>query len=372
MRHDLSFISGTNLSWLSDSTIFVSIYGSHAYGTNIKTSDVDYRGICIPPKEYYTSFYKHFEQADKFRLNDNKVDCTIFDLRKFFALAGANNPNAIEIIFTEPEDHLYVHPIMEKLFQNRNNFLSKKARWAYEGYAYAQMKRLNGHHRWITHPLDHKPTRQEFELPEKSTVPKEQMEAVNAIIKKKLDSWNFDLSMFDATTRIEIEENISDILTEICGASIFVNKEVLWKEAALSAGISSNFIWSIQKEKEYQAKLADWSHYLKWLEERNEIRAELEKKYGYDTKNASHLVRLTRQCIELLTTGTLKVKRPDAEELKDIRDGAWTYQQLVDWFEAQHPIVSKLYKECTILPHHVNEEKLDSLCMEMIEEFLSA
>ncbi len=54
-----------------------------------------------------------------------------------------------------------------------------------------------------------------------------------------------------------------------------------------------------------------------------------------NTKHAMHLVRLLRMGHEVLKTGQLLVKRPDAEELLNIRRGAWTwtYDQLVEYAE---------------------------------------
>jgi hypothetical protein len=42
----LSFYSNyeRSLPWLKPNTIFLTISGSHAYGTNIETSDYDYKG----------------------------------------------------------------------------------------------------------------------------------------------------------------------------------------------------------------------------------------------------------------------------------------------------------------------------------------
>jgi uncharacterized protein len=47
-------------------------------------------------------------------------------------------------------------------------------------------------------------------------------------------------------------------------------------------------------------------------------------KFGYDTKFAMHTVRLMRMAIEALETGEINVFRNDAEELKQIRNGAWS------------------------------------------------
>jgi hypothetical protein len=66
-----------------------------------------------------------------------------------------------------------------------------------------------------------------------------------------------------------------------------------------------------------------------WRTERNPARAALEAKHGYDTKHAMHLLRLMRMGHELLATGTLMVRRPDAQELSDIRDGALSFDALL-------------------------------------------
>lgn len=50
-------------------------------------------------------------------------------------------------------------------------------------------------------------------------------------------------------------------------------------------------------------------------------RKQLVKKFGYDTKNAAHLVRLLRMGIEFIGDGELRVVRPDAVELLAIKRG---------------------------------------------------
>ncbi len=50
-------------------------------------------------------------------------------------------------------------------------------------------------------------------------------------------------------------------------------------------------------------------------------RKELMAKFGYDTKFAYHTIRLLQTADDLLTTGVLKVRRPNPEFLMDIRRG---------------------------------------------------
>jgi predicted nucleotidyltransferase len=59
-----------------------------------------------------------------------------------------------------------------------------------------------------------------------------------------------------------------------------------------------------------------------------EKRGKLVEKYGYDTKNAAHLIRLLRMGIEFLTDGILNVEREDAAQLLEIKKGEWTLLQV--------------------------------------------
>lgn len=69
---------------------------------------------------------------------------------------------------------------------------------------------------------------------------------------------------------------------------------------------------------------------------RGKKRSGLIEKYGYDTKNAAHCIRLIRMGIEFLNSGTLQVDRSgiDADELLAIKKGAWSFDRAKD--EAQN------------------------------------
>lgn len=57
---------------------------------------------------------------------------------------------------------------------------------------------------------------------------------------------------------------------------------------------------------------------------RHGAHADLIQQFGYDTKNAMHLIRLLRMGYEVLTTGELHIYREsDAQDLLAIRRGAW-------------------------------------------------
>lgn len=59
-------------------------------------------------------------------------------------------------------------------------------------------------------------------------------------------------------------------------------------------------------------------------------RKELVKQFGYDVKNAAHLIRLLRMGVEFLSTGKLYVWRSDRDMLMSIKRGEWSLEQVQD------------------------------------------
>lgn len=351
-------------AWVPSRTFYVTRYGSHAYGTNIETSDEDFRGVCVAPREHYLGYKRAFRPNTFEDVTINKpVDLVVFEMRKFLLLCGSNNPNALELLFTDPKDHLLVTPIAEELLANRNMFLSRLAKQTFGGYARSQMHRIKLHYEWLhgkapTHP----PTRSEFGLTEPLEIKKEQMDAALATVAKKLGQWNLTgLNTVSPAARIALQETMAEMLAE---ASISTDE--LWYGAARTLGFSENFIDLVGREKKYRAAVKHWHDYQDWLRDRNPARAALEAKYGYDVKHGMHLVRLLDEAIELLTYGTLTVFRLDAEKLVSIRRGAWSKDQMIEWAEAQMARLLVL-AETSVLPDEPDYEKIDSLCVRLVE-----
>jgi predicted nucleotidyltransferase len=61
-------------------------------------------------------------------------------------------------------------------------------------------------------------------------------------------------------------------------------------------------------------------------------RAKVVEKHGFDLKFAYHVVRLLNEAEQLLLEGDLDLQR-NREQLKSIRRGEWTQQQILDYFE---------------------------------------
>jgi predicted nucleotidyltransferase len=351
-----------NLSWLVDNTIFLTLHGSHAYGTNLPTSDVDVKGIAIPPSNYYLGLLNNFEQAE---LKGKEPDGVIYEIRKFFKLARDCNPNIIEVLHTDPEDWIHVHPVGQNILDNRDIFLSKKAYFTFFGYARAQLKRINTHYRWLKNPPTARPVRSEMGLPDRPLIPMDQLTAAMSDIQAFMERWDINWDLLEPSERIQMQERLSLMLGELS-----MTMDTRWMGAAKLLGYEDNFILYVQKEKEFKQKQSDWESYQDWLMNRNPQRAVLEAQFGYDTKHGMHLVRLIRMCRELLETGKVNVKRHDREELLAIRAGSLPYDKLVEWADSQEKELATLYQTTSALPKHPADKQIDALCEHSIRTFL--
>lgn len=330
----------SNFKWLKDGTIYQTLHGSHAYGTSRPDSDIDIRGICIPSENYQLGILDSFEQT----VMSEPMDCTIFGIQKFIKLAIDGNPNALEIIFTDPSDRLFINEMGESLLNIRDLFISKKCKYTFQGYSRSQLKRIKVHRKWIVRGDIKKPERSDYDLPDTNKlVPEHQQLEIEAQIKSKLESWEIDTTGMDPAAQIKFKEEIHNVLVDLK-----LNSDEFHMYAARSLGLNDNLTEAFQKERAYKSALREFKQYEIWKLERNKARFELEEKYHYDVKYGMHLIRLYLMCIEILRDHKINVKRPDAEFLLSIRNGAWTYDQLIEWAENQDKILDELYITSTL------------------------
>jgi predicted nucleotidyltransferase len=99
-------------------------------------------------------------------------------------------------------------------------------------------------------------------------------------------------------------------------------------------------------------------------------RYELVQKYGYDTKNMSHCIRLMRMCIEYLGDGVLRVFREDACELKDIKSGKWSLEKVQKETDRLFVLAQEAFVRST-LPNQPDKQKAEELLISILKKELS-
>lgn len=97
-----------------------------------------------------------------------------------------------------------------------------------------------------------------------------------------------------------------------------------------------------------------------------EKRKRLVQKFGYDVKNACHLIRLLRMGIEFLQEGKLYVKRDDANDLLSVKRGEWTLEQVKEESDKLFEKAKIAHKKSK-LPEYPNYGKIDKLCINILK-----
>jgi len=279
--------------WQSN-LIYKVLAGSRAYGLATPESDIDTRGVCIPPRRYLLGLtpFEQWEDATK--------DNVIYALAKFVRLALGCNPNIIEILYVAPEHILFINEYGERLREQRALFLTRKAGQTFSGYAISQLQRLERHHRWLVNPPKQQPSQEDF-------------------------------------------------------GGRFVDGRYKFPDH--------------DAERTYRSALKHWNHYQRWRRNRNPKRAALEEKYGYDTKHAMHLLRLLRMGMEILETGEVHVHRPDRAWLRGVREGALSYEELLE-LAAEYETRLAALQETSSLPEEPPYEEVEALVIAIQERFL--
>jgi|AGFS01.1.fsa_nt_gi Predicted nucleotidyltransferase len=357
--------------------------GSHAYGTSTPESDVDFRGIFLAEKKFVLTPFFNVREVNDVTEEDTKF----FELNHFMELCVDANPNILETLWVDDKDIVQRTEMYDHLRSYRDDLLSTKIAYTYTGYAHNQATRMKNHHGWMAkeqiaerrlreiwsqYPcqqvidwmydyfpdyvidridtskgkgmyiktiIDFDKFMRDTSLQLISTVPLAQHHFVrlvhNYLPEKVLDR---DFSLTHYNYDYELIHYGSDIFA------------VVEKEGSKTLMGLGNLLWDSKKErtpeelkvtpalivkfnrKEFEENNENRKHYHDWKKNRNAKRSELESKNGYDTKHAMHVVRLLRTAEEALTTGVVNVRRPDAAELLAIRNGAWSYEEMMQYF----------------------------------------
>jgi predicted nucleotidyltransferase len=312
-----------------DSAIYRVVHGSRAYGTHRPDSDFDEKGVCIlsDPRYYYG--FQNFHQKDGEWEDGN--DRVIFDIRKFFKLALECNPNIIEVLFVDESDIIQIDDLGKKLRANRDLFLSRKAARTFVGYAVSQLHRIQGHYKWLQDPPE-QPNEEDFRhehvLEAETSTPWER-EFDNHVIRVHQPRPSREQPGRGPTVRIEHYDKHS---------------------------------FKTAKKK--------FRQYNEWREKRNPDRAKIEAEFGFDLKHGYHLIRLLRMGKEILGDGKVLVKRPDAQELLDIRNGKYTYPELLEMAGELKEEVNQAV-DASPLPEKPDFDKAEKLLMDLVKQRLA-
>jgi hypothetical protein len=120
---------------LYERVIYRCVIGSQAYGLADSDSDVDRRGIYLPPADLHWSLHGVPEQLE----NHDRQEA-YWELQKFLVLALKANPNVLECLYTPLVEK--ATPLAAELLGMKTIFLSRMVYQTYNGYVMSQFKKM--------------------------------------------------------------------------------------------------------------------------------------------------------------------------------------------------------------------------------------
>lgn len=310
--------------------MFVTFGGSHAYGTNIETSDVDIRG-CAAASRTDLLGLSNFEQYI-----NNITDTTIYAFPKLLILLMNCNPNVIEMLGCKENTYALVSKEGKLLLDNAHLFLSQRAINSFGGYANQQLSRLK-----------------------------------NALARDRMTQGEQEKHILEACERTlkHLDERYT-ILPE-GGIHLYVDesdKSTMDLEIFMDINLPH---YPLRDFCSIWRDLNDVSKNYNKLNHRNNKKDDL-----HLNKHAMHLIRLYMMCIDILENEQIITYREKEHELlMSIRRGDYMDERglfLPEFYEILDEYLNRFEyaKKNTSLPKSPNYKKLEELAITINERSL--
>jgi len=370
-----------------------TVVGSQAHGTSTPESDVDRAFIYILPQEYiYGTKYQEQLRIHK--------DYTGFEIKRFLELAQSNNPTVLELLYS-PEDCIITkHPVFQYAIDIRDQILTKRCRNSFAGYARKQIQKAKGLDKMQNWEKDRVTRKEPIDFcyvvdghgsrPLNDYLDKNGMEQKFCGVTKipnarDLYGLFYDWDAHVCFSELETEEHRehNKIILKEAGKPMGLGYKGVAKTGVGENVAESNQLRlsSIPKgqvidailiynKDSYTKSCKDYQSYQTWLENRNEQRYVDVKEHGqsYDGKNLMHCKRLLQIAREIAENGTIQIRRPNPEELQDIRKGRVDLGELLGWAENEMNTMDVLFDNCS-LPDDVDPELINQTLIKIRKGF---
>jgi len=342
--------------------IYKVIRGSHAYGTNLPSSDIDYSGIYIQSLDDIIGL-KYREQV-----NDSKNDIVYYEIRRFLELLASNNPTVLELLNISEDCIVYKHPVMDMILENKEKFITKNCRNSFGGYARQQIskaqglnKKMNWEQSQVTRkgPLDFC-----YVIEGQKTIP-----LIDFLKQNEIDQKYCGLSKIPHARDMYALFFDSNLESSIDFRGIVVENSNKIRLSNIPKDMQHTCVF-YYNEDGYSMHCRKFKEYEEWLKNRNTQRyVEIENhQQSIDGKNMMHTRRLLDMAKEIALGQGINVRRPDAEFLISIRQGKVNLEDLIQHAEDEIKEIDKLYAESN-LPDNVDKNFVNDLLIEMRKHF---
>ena len=306
---------------LGSRIMLLGVSGSYGYGTSREGSDVDLRGVTqnMPSDLIGLTTFEQYE--------DLRTDSVIYSFNKLVSLLLNCNPNTIEILGLDEHQYLMKSSLGQKLLDNRELFLSKRAAASFGHYAETQLRRLQN-------------------AIARDTLPQTAREEhILRSVGHVLDDFNRrqDMARY-GHAKLYIDEAVTEGLKTEIFTDLSLKHFPLRAFNSMTEGLTS--------------VVRDYDR----IGKRNH-----KKDDNHLNKHAMHLVRLFMMGIDILEKGEIRTHRPetDLKLLRSIRDGDYmdgsilnpAFYEIVNEYERRFTEAEKNSK----LPDNPDMNKVEKL-----------
>ena len=384
--------------------LFESVRGSHLFGLQTPTSDIDTFGIfCCPPELLFGTGkdYVSIVESDK---NDDYWD----EIGKFVKELEKSNPNALEALFTPDKWVKYFDPSLQPLWDIRDSLITKACFKSFSGYAIDQIKKAKGLGKAIN--IDPETVRRRKNPLEFCWVA---MRTGDGDVR--LDRWlsrnglkQEHCGIVHLTNTLEMynlyydwfadkDLRLSDYIRMRYGIKQPNLLQRLKYGKELSEGKKTEFIGyrglldpsdietsqlrcsSVSKEDAtnplctfqynylaFSQHCADYKRYWSWVENRNPERFELNKGYNYDGKNCCACIRLMTMAKELSEGQGMKLDRTeiDRDLLLSIKNHNLTFDQVIEKMDELESSMKDSFSKSN-LPDEPDRDLLEDILVQI-------
>lgn len=334
--------------------LFECISGSRAYGLATPESDKDIKGVFILPRnEFYGLDYVD-------QVSDATNDVVYYELRRFVELLSKSNPGALEMLYAPDDTILTEHPLFKLL--RHGNWLSKKCKDTFGGYAMTQVRKAKGLNKKIVNPM----AKERKSVLDFCFVAQGQgaVKVMDFLTEKGLKQTECGLSGIS---------HMQDVYGLYHGEAFKgIIQKTTSNDIALSAipkGLQPIGYMTFNKSG-YSQYCKMYREYWDWVEKRNDVRYTNTVQHGknYDAKNMMHTFRLLHMCEEIGRTGQLKVRRADRDDLLRIKRGEFLYETLLEDATRKIDRLDALYDQSE-LPEHPDSNLLEEILVHMRKQY---
>lgn len=278
-------------------------FGSHVYGTNVPTSDLDFKAVHVPAaadillQRVRPSINNAIKKADGQRNGPDDIDFESFALQKFMAMLLEGQTVALSMLFTPDEWVIERSPEWDFIREHRHRWLHRKVS-AFAGYCRQQANKYG--------------IRGSRVAASRAVLTwAEEMVNAHGTQGKLRDHWS------------EVEELVARGLEHV----------------AIVAGTHADsqpvrFLEVCNRKIQEHATFKEAYAISKRVFDEYGHRALLaETNQGVDWKACMHAVRVSREAEELLLHHTITYPRPEADLLLAIRKGELPYKDVAEMLE---------------------------------------